>query len=633
MPKSTRHGINFPRIPPLQALNSGQTLQKILMHQQSSKPLLVYDEDCDFCQYWITRWQHVTGDRVDYVPYQKVASQFREIPISAFESSVQLILKNGTVLSGAEAVLRALDSSWLLWCYYQLPGGAKVFETLYRVIAQHRPLFSAMTRWLWGTDTTRTTHCLSRWLFLRALGCIYLIAFLSLWVQIHGLIGSNGILPTDQFLTFIRQHLGVEGYYAFPTLLWLHPSDLFLHLLCAAGVFFAAALIAGFFPTVTLAGLWLFYLSLVVAGQEFLSFQWDVLLLETGFLAIFFAPLQIRDRLFRTPQPAAAFLWLLRWLLFRLMFASGFVKLTSDEVWRNLTALNFHYETQPLPTWIGWYAHQLPEWFQQISVLGMLTVELVVPFLIFAPRRLRTAGCIGLTGLQALIILTGNYCFFNLLTIALCLLLIDDVTWKVVLSKRFMLSIHVLKQPIHRYRRICLTVTATFLLLISCIRFSGQLLSGIGIPDIAWITPFRSANTYGLFADMTESRPEIIVEGSNDRITWKTYEFRWKPGSFKSAPKWVAPHQPRLDWQMWFAALQGDCQNTRWFLSFMEALLRGEPAILRLLAENPFPDTPPRYVRATLYDYRFTDFATKHSEGAWWQRKWQRIYCPAISLR
>ncbi len=603
------------------------------MQPQSSKPLLVYDNDCDFCRYWIAQWQHVTGDRVDYAPYQEVASQFPEIPISAFENSVQLIQENGTVLSGAAAVLRALNSGFLLWCYYHLPGFAKVSEGVYRLIAQHRPFFSAMTRWPWGSYTESTSFCFSRWLFLRALGCIYLIAFLSLWVQVHGLIGSNGILPADQFLAAVGQQVGTSGYYLVPTLFWLNPSDLCLHLLCAGGVVLSLVLIAGFFPTWTLVGLWAFYLSLVSVGQVFLSFQWDVLLLEAGFLAIFFAPLQIRDTLSRASQPSRAFLWLSRWLLFRLMFASGFVKLVSDEVWRNLTALNFHYETQPLPTSIAWYVHQLPEWFQQISVIGMFAVELVIPFLIFAPRRLRTAGCIGLVGLQVLIILTGNYCFFNLLTIALCLLLIDDVMWKRFLPKRLMPSIRLREQSSHRYRRICIGVVAVLLLLLSGIRFSGQLFREIRLPDVAWITPFRSVNTYGLFADMTESRPEIIVEGSNDRITWKTYEFRWKPGDLTTAPKWVAPHQPRLDWQMWFAALQGDYQNTYWFLNFMGSLLRGNPEVLKLLADNPFPDTPPRYVRATLYNYRFTGPATKRSDGLWWDREWHRIYCPAISLR
>ncbi|RKU12827.1 hypothetical protein C6503_16715 [Candidatus Poribacteria bacterium] len=603
------------------------------MPPHNSRPLLVYDNDCDFCRYWIAQWQHVTGDRVDYAPSQEMAAEFPEIPISDFENSVQLILQNGTVLSGAEAVFRALNSDLLLWCYYHLPGFSSVSEWVYRFVAQHRPFFSALTRWFWGTHTERTTFYLSRWLFLRGLGCIYLIAFLSLWVQIHGLIGSNGILPAEQYLAAVRQQIGTEGYYLLPTLFWLNPSDACLHFLCAGGVVLSLILIAGFLPTAALIGLWMFYLSLVTVGQAFLSFQWDVLLLEAGFLAIFFAPLRIRDALTRVSETSTAFLWLLRWLLFRLMFASGFVKLASDAVWRDLTALNFHYETQPLPTWIGWYAHQLPEWLHKVSVIGMFAVELAVPFLIFAPRRLRTAGCIGLVGLQVLIILTGNYCFFNLLTIALCFLLIDDVTWRGLLSKRFMPNFQSVEGSPHRYKRVCIVVVAMLLFVLSGIRFGGQLFRDGRFPDIAWIRPFRSVNTYGLFADMTESRPEIIVEGSNDRITWETYGFRWKPGDLKAAPKWVAPHQPRLDWQMWFAALQGSYRNTPWFPHFIGALLQGKPEVLQLLAENPFPEEPPRYVRATLYDYHFTDITTKRSEGTWWSRERKGLYCPAVSLR
>ena len=603
------------------------------MPPQSSKPLLVYDNDCDFCRYWIAQWQHVTGDSIDYAPFQEIAAEFPEIPLSDFESSVQLILHNGTVLSGAEAVFRALNNGLFLWCYYHLPGFASASEWFYRFVAKHRSFFSALTRWLWGTHTERTTLHLSRWLFLRGLGCIYLIAFLSLWVQIHGLVGSNGILPADQYLSAVRQQIGAESYYLVPTLFWLNPSDVCLHFLCAGGVLLSLVLIAGFFPPFTLAGLWILYLSLVTVGQDFLSFQWDVLLLEAGLLAIFFAPLRIRDTLTRVSQSYAAFLWLLRWLLFRLMFASGFVKLASDEVWRNFTALNFHYETQPLPTGLGWYAHQLPEWLHKASVIGMFAVELVIPFLIFAPRRLRTAGCIGLIGLQVLIILTGNYCFFNLLTIALCLLLIDDVTWKALLSKRFVPNFQSLESAPHRYRRVCIAVVAILLFLLSGIRFGNQLFRDAPLPDLAWIRPFRSVNTYGLFADMTESRPEIVVEGSNDRITWEPYQFRWKPGALKAAPKWVAPHQPRLDWQMWFAALQGSYRNTPWFPHFIGALLQGKPEVLQLLAENPFPEDPPRYVRAVLYDYRFTDIATKQSEGTWWSRERKGLYCPAVSLR
>ncbi len=603
------------------------------MQSNISKPILVYDNDCEFCRYWITQWQHITQDRIDYAPYQEVAHQFNEIPLSAFQSSVQLILENGEVFSGAEAVLRALDNRFFLWCYYKLPLFATLSEVIYRFVTQHRRCFSAMTRWFYGTHTEKTTYTLTRWIFLRGLGCIYLIAFLSLWVQIHGLIGSNGILPVNDYLGAVHQQIGAKGYHLIPTLFWFNSTDFFLHLLCAGGVILSLTLIAGFLPTFSLIGLWGFYLSLVTVGQVFLSFQWDVLLLEVGLLAIFFAPFTIRETFKRATEPSASFLWLLRWLLFRLMFASGFIKLASDEVWRDLTALNFHYETQPLPTWIGWYVHQLPEWFDKISVIGMFVIELGIPFLIFAPRRVRTFGCIGLLGLQLLIILTGNYCFFNLLTILLCLLLIDDIIWKSLLPRRFMPSINIVDLTPRRIGKICIVALSIVLFVFSSLRFGGQLFNETKLTELAWIKPYRSVNTYGLFADMTETRPEIVIEGSNDQITWKPYDFKWKPGELNRAPSWVAPHQPRLDWQMWFAALRGNYRNTTWFLDFVGALLQGKSEVLKLLKENPFPNTPPRYVKATLYEYRFTDIETKRSEGKWWRRERIGVYCPTISLR
>lgn len=603
------------------------------MQSNISKPILVYDNDCEFCRYWITQWQHITRDRIDYAPYQEVAHQFNEIQLSAFQSSVQLILENGEVFSGAEAVLRALDNRFFLWCYYKIPLFATLSEVIYRIVAQHRQFFSAMTRWFYGTHTEKTTYILTRWIFLRGLGCIYLIAFLSLWVQIHGLIGSNGILPVTDYLGAVHQQIGSKGYHLVPTLFWFNSTDFFLHLICAGGVILSLVLIAGFFPTFSLIGLWGFYLSLVTVGQVFLSFQWDVLLLEVGLLAILFAPFTLRETFKRATELSAPFLWLLRWLLFRLMFASGFVKLASDEVWRDLTALNFHYETQPLPTWIGWYVHHLPEWFHKISIVGMFVIELGVPFLIFAPRRVRLLGGIGLLGLQLLIMLTGNYCFFNLLTILLCLLLIDDITWKSLIPRRFIPSINIVDLTSRRIGKICIVALSIVLFVFSSLRFGGQLFNETKLTELAWIRPYRSVNTYGLFADMTESRPEIVIEGSNDQITWKPYGFKWKPGELNRAPGWVAPHQPRLDWQMWFAALRGNYRNTTWFLDFMGSLLHGNPEVIQLLSKNPFPETPPRYVRATLYEYRFTDNETKRSDGKWWRRERIGVYCPTISLR
>ena len=607
------------------------------------RPLVIYDADCDFCRFWIARWRHVTAERVDYISSQEIAGDFPEIPQEDYQRAVLLVNADGEVFCGAEAVFRAFSHNarqlWALRLYQQLPGFAPITEFVYRYVAGHRRFSSTLTRWCWGRHPIRPTFFLTRWLFLRLLGVIYFIAFLALWTQIEGLIGSGGISPAERYLSAVREQVGHERYLAFPTLCWLNNSDAFLHFLCGGGLFLSLLLIIGVAPVLALVGLWAFYLSLVSVGQSFLSFQWDALLLETGFLAIFFASLQILPGISREKPPSSVVLWLFRWLLFRLMFASGVVKLMSgDPTWSNLTALNFHYETQPLPTVLGWYVHHLPEWFQKASVAGMFGIEIVVPFLIFAPRRLRVLGAIALVALQLIIAATGNYCFFNLLTMALCILLLDDAILRRCFPTRFAkLPPSTVAFP-QAWKRLLIGVLAAFILLLSGLRIAGTFLWREGAPPIALdiltrIAPFRVVNNYGLFTVMTTSRPEIGVEGSNDGRTWKEYKFKWKPDDLDQSPRWVAPHQPRLDWQMWFAALRGNCQNSPWFVNFMIRLLQDSPDVLELLEENPFPEKPPRYVRAVLYDYRFTDLRTKREKGTWWKRERRGLYCRPIALR
>lgn len=614
------------------------------MSANTDIPLLVYDDECKFCRYWVARWRHLTGARVRYAPSYRVASQFPEIPPEQFESAVQLIEPSGAVFSGAEAVFRTLAHArrmrWLLWMHQRIPGFSASAEWIYRFIAEHRVIFSVLTRWLWGQHLGRPEYYLTRWLFLRLLGAIYLIAFISLWTQIDGLVGSNGILPAQEFLDAVQVQIGHERYRLFPTLCWLNASDGFLHLLCGCGTFLSVLLIFGVAPTYALIGLWSFYLSLTTIGQNFLSFQWDILLLETGFLAIFFAPSRILPKVSHESPPSPMVLWLLRWLLFRLMFASGVVKIVSgDETWRNLTALNYHYQTQPLPTWISWYVHQLPDWFQTISVAGMFTIELAAPFLIFAPRRLRFVACAAFLALQLAIIATGNYCFFNLLTIVLCITLLDDGFFRNFRLKRLFSRFMAPQTAVMnwRYRNVGIAGLTVVVILVSGIQMAGMFRQGANVPAPAqqvlnWASPFRTINSYGLFAVMTRSRPEIIIEGSNDRQSWVEYPFKWKPGDLREYPRWAAPHQPRLDWQMWFAAL-GNYRTNRWFLEFIERLLQGSPEVLGLLEENPFPNAAPRYIRAVLYDYHFTDFDMKQAEGTWWRRERKGLYLPEVSLR
>jgi hypothetical protein len=514
-----------------------------------------------------------------------------------------------------------------------------------------------------GFQQERSHSHLSRWLFLRLLGLVYLAAFLSLWTQIDGLIGSRGILPVGEYLEAVSGRVGPERFWWLPTFSWIDAGDGFLHFQCGAGTILSLLLIAGVAPVPALFLLWAIYLSLSTVCREFLGFQWDILLLETGFLAIFLAPRRWRPGSARETAPSATVLWLCRWLLFRLMFLSGAVKLLSgDEAWRNLTALSYHYETQPLPTWIGWYAHQMPGWIHSGCTVVMFGIELLAPFLIFCGRRARWIACGSFALLMLLISLTGNYCFFNLLTLTLCVLLLDDallIRWLpaslAALVRRRLLpriepgagelpggghgsaGLNVAPDSWERVRIAGLALLAAVYLLVSGAETAARLFR---VRDLPWpvagllrlISPLRTINSYGLFAVMTTRRPEIVIEGSDDGGTWLAYEFKWKPGDLTRRPAFVAPHQPRLDWQMWFAAL-GDCRGNPWLVNFLGRLLEGAPEALALLEKNPFPGRPPSRIRAVLYEYSFTDLATRRATGEWWRRERKGLYCPELSLR
>ncbi len=495
-------------------------------------------------------------------------------------------------------------------------------------------------------DRLASRYRLAGWLFLRLLGLVYLIAFASLWVQIDGLLGSRGILPAARYLDTATRVLGPERYRLLPTLFWFGSGDGALHAACAAGVVLALLVIAGVVEVPALVGLWVLYLSLVTVGRDFLSFQWDALLLEAGALAVFLPRLSWRTARVRAAPPRPLALLLLWWLLFRLMFSSGAVKLASgDPTWRSLDALKFHYETQPLPTWIGWFAHQLPGWFQVLSVVLMFVIELAVPWLILGTRRSRRIAFLPLVALQLLIAATGNYGFFNLLTIALCLLVLDDDALTRLgsgVGRRLGRLGRWLAGPLEPNRepkapeagerarrpwgRWLAVPFAAAVLLVSLVEVTGA----TGLPS-PWpqpiyalrraISPLRSVNGYGLFAVMTTERPEIVVEGSDDGTTWRPYAFRWKPGPLDRRPRFCEPYMPRLDWQMWFAALGGNPARDPWFVAFLTRLAEGSPPVLGLLAANPFPDGQPRYLRARLYDYTFTDLRTLRKTGRWWSRE------------
>lgn len=592
------------------------------------KPVLIYDGKCGFCKIWIQYWKTLTADAITYAASQDVGPDYPQIPAAAFSESVQLVTPSGEVLSGAHAVFETLASNpsrrWLLSFYYSLPGFAWITETAYRLVARHRNIFYWVTVLLFGRKIEPLRFDAVQSIFQKLLAAIFLIAFISFGVQAPALIGSHGVEPVSLYFRQVEAQLGSSAWQSAPSLYWLRTDDLFVQgvwmcgaacsLLAILGVFWRGALLVAF----------VCYLSLFNASQEFLSYQWDILLLETGFLALFLGHSRV-------------VVWLFRWLLFRLMFLSGAVKLLSgDPTWHSLTALTVHFQTQPIPTPVAWYVHQLPVWFLKSSCLLVLVVELLVAFLVLGTRRMRFAAAPWLIGLQLMIMLTGNYAFFNWLSLSLCLFLFDDaqlerIIRRVWIERRTKATVNFVSPA---FRQGAVFAAGLVIFLLSSM-FTLQAL-GFQIPAVArtlisTAAPFGITSSYGLFATMTTIRPEIVIEGSNDGSDWREYEFRYKPGRLDRRPPWVAPHQPRIDWQMWFAAL-GRYQENVWFLNLLARLLQNNPAVLSQFERNPFRDAGPRFIRASLYEYRFTDWGTRRQTHNWWSRTHLGLYVPPVTL-
>lgn len=591
------------------------------------KPLLIYDGECRFCQYCIDYVRAETGDRVIYAHYQRVARNYPDIPLQRFEESIQLISVDGFVYEGAEAVFRLLalgaDRSIGLTLFRWLPGFAALSRGLYSWVTRHRTLTHKACSLLFGSECRPLEYQVVSRLFLRSLALIYLIAFGSFLLQSKGLLGLEGILPVADYFAAIDS-AGYRQYLQAPSLFWLSRSDWMLWVVPAIGILLSLLLLTLKLPRLCLLLLYLLYLSLVNAGQQFMQYQWDYLLLETGFLALVLC------------QWPMLGVWLFRWLLFRFMWLSGWVKILSDDpLWADWTALSVHFETQPLPTVLAWYADQLPALLLRMSTAATMLIELLVPLLIFMPRNLRLMAFLSFVLLQGAILITGNYNFFNLLTLALCLLLLDDARLKSWFGAAFARSGDYVRLTPGLIRRWLGAVVAGCILTVSISQL--YLIIGAREPSV-WqlkmlqqIEPLHIINPYGVFAVMTRERREIIIEGSMDGIHWEPYHTRFKPDRLDRRPAWAAPHQPRLDWQFWFAAKRD--QPPAWLENCLAGLLLGSRPIQALFEEVPFAGEAPGFIRATLYQYRFTTQSERAQTGNWWNRNYIGEYVAPMSLQ
>jgi len=476
-------------------------------------------------------------------------------------------------------------------------------------------------------------YWLTRFLFLRLLGLVYFVAFLCLTQQFRPLIGRSGLLPAQAFLDRIALAYGhgLSTALRLPTLFWLNSSDAALGAGCWLGLLLSLGVVLGLANVPVLATLWLLYMSFVHVGQVFYGYGWETLLLETGFLAIFLAP-PWRPGPFpeRSPPPRVV-IWLLRWLAFRLMFGAGLIKLRGDSCWRDLSCLVYHYETQPLPNPLSFYLHQLPRWFHQGEVLFNHVVEVIVPWMVFGPRRLRTLAGVLLVLFQGLLILSGNLSFLNWLTLAVCLACFDDGGLARILPHS--LTAHVVGLPTEETgarRAVVYTLAAVVAVLsvnpVANMLSRGQLMN-------ASFDPFDLVNTYGAFGGVLRERHEIVLQGTDDerpddRARWLDYEFKCKPGDVERRPCVVSPYHYRLDWQIWFAAMS-DASEQPWLIRLVAKLLEGDAGTLDLLAEGPFRERPPRYIRARLYRYEFTRVG--EPGRAWWRRTLIGEYLPPLS--
>ena len=509
-------------------------------------------------------------------------------------------------------------------------------------------------RYLFDREDGPANHLVARWLFLRSLGLIYFSAFLALAFQIFGLNGSRGILPVSEYLVRLHGLGGMRFWYA-PSLLWLGPTDHALVALAWIGMAASVLLVVNFVPRPALAVCFLCFLSFVTTAQDFSEYQSDGMLLAAGFLALFLAPKGLRPGLGRRSLASRAAILLLLWEWFRIYFESGIVKLASgDPTWRNLTAMYEYYQNGPLPTWVGWYLQHLPLWFHRLTAGATLFMELILVWMAFLPRRWRIACFVIVTAWQAGVIATANYAFLNYLVLALGFLLLDDASVRRLVPRRWGAEVAskgtstLLHEPaaaiepgaprpasreaLHGLRVAVTAVVLTCIAYVTTVELLDLLWRADPLPHtpVAVLEPFRIANGYGLFATMTPHRYEIEFQGSNDGVKWTPYPVRFKPQDPRDRPRIYAPYQPRFDWNLWFASLAPWQQSPIVPLT-EERLLENDQDVLGLFAGNPFPGTPPRLVRAVLWQYWFSSPQQLRKQHLWWRRKLLGTFAPTVT--
>jgi hypothetical protein len=461
----------------------------------------------------------------------------------------------------------------------------------------------------------------TRRLYFLLFGLTGAIAVGAFWWQLPGLSGSSGITPAADYLSALHRAPGV-GFFEVPTLAWLSSSDWLLHALCAIAFLSSLCLAAYLAPRLAALALWAAWLSLTLICHPWLDFQWDLLLVELAFCSSFFAPPGLRPGP-DAPPPGLASRLVLQLLACKLTLESGLVKLASgDSAWRDLTALTWHWWTQPLPTWTSQLAAALPLEVQRVLCALMFVFELPIPLLALGPRAARLISAGGMMALQVGLFAAGNYSYYNLLTFVLAVPLLDDAALAWLTGRRWSAPLTPAAPPRAWQLGLVALYAGT-----SVLAFAPRLTHERGAL-FSRLHAFETVNAYGAFAVMTRSRPELLLEGSADGHSWQRYELPWKPGDLTRRPRFVAPWQPRLDWQLWFAAL-GDCSASPWVLALQHQLLLGTPAVLALFEHNPFPAAPPAYLRTRISEYRFAPW---REAGVWWSATETGPFCPPVTL-